>query len=128
MSHRIEQLNSLVQQRVAEILVREFEWPVGVIVTVSRASVADDAESAKVWLSVLPLDQGSVALAMVEGRIMDIQRMLNKILVMKFVPKLRFGLDSAEERASSVTDLLDALEHDPTLTPVPPPPPEPPAA
>ena len=56
-SHRIPQLNSLIQQEVASLLIKEVEFPDGVFVTVSRAEVAPDAESAKVWLSVFPNEQ-----------------------------------------------------------------------
>ena len=124
MSQRIEQLNALVQQRVAEILEREMEWPQGVLVTVSKVSVADDAESAKVWLSVWPYDQGQAMLLEVEKNIANIQHILNKVLVMKFVPKLRFGIDESEEKAKAITDLLDRVAADPTLTPVPKTPPD----
>src|SRR5690349_12058398 len=92
-SHRIEKLNSLVQHEVAELLLRHVEFPLGTLVTVSRVSVADDAESAKVWLSVLPASQGERVMKAVHGQIREIQTLLNKKLVMKFVPKLTFALD-----------------------------------
>lgn len=128
MSQRVEQLNTLVQQHVATILEREMEWPVGVLVTVTRASVADDAESAKIWLSVWPYDQGQAMLREVEKNIVNIQQILNKTLVMKFVPKIRFDLDDTAEKAKAITELLDRVAEDPTLTPVPPAQPEQPAA
>ena len=90
MSQRVDQLNALVQQHVAGILEREMEWPKGVLVTVTRALVADDAESAKIFLSVWPYDQGEAMVREVEHKIADIQQVLNRTLVMKFVPKIRF--------------------------------------
>jgi len=120
MSQRIAQLNVLIQQEVALAIDRELEWPEGVLVTVSRASVADDAESAKVWISVWPFEQGQAMLQLIERQVSTIQEVLNKKLVMKFVPKVRFALDDSEEKAHAIHDLLDRVEHDPTLTPVPP--------
>ena len=108
-SHRIEQLNSLVQREVAGLIRREIDFPIDTIVTVTRAKVADDAESAKVWISVLPFDQAEEALHLMKKRIGDIQHLLNKRLVMKFVPKLTFVLDSQEERADRLTHVLDTL-------------------
>lgn len=118
-SRRIEQLNSLVQQEIAGLLLREIELPDGVFVTVSRTEVAADAESAKVWLSVFPSEQGEAVLGIINHRIAHLQAILNKRLVMKFVPKLTFHLDHAEEKVASLNALLDAVEKDPTLTPVP---------
>jgi ribosome-binding factor A len=118
-SHRIPQLNSLIQQEVASLMIKEIEFPDGVFVTVSRAEVAPDAESAKVWLSVFPNEQAEAALEIVNHRIAHLQAIINKRLVMKFVPKLTFMLDHAEEKVASLNALLDAVEKDPTLTPVP---------
>lgn len=111
-SIRIQQLNSLVQHEVAELLVRHMEWPVGTLVTVTKVSVAEDAESARVWLSVLPAKQEEAVLQMVISRIRDIQSLLNKKLVMKFVPKLTFVIDRSEEKADSIEKVLDQIEHE----------------
>lgn len=109
---RVEQLNSLVHREVAAIISREIEFPSGMFVTVSRVQVADDAESAEVWLSVLPATHQDEALKMVDHRIADVQSILNKRLVMKFVPKLTFLLDESNERAARVTQVLDAIQTD----------------
>jgi ribosome-binding factor A len=118
-SRRVEQLNSLVQREVAALLLKEVEYAHGVFVTVSRVEVADDAESAKVWLSVFPTEQSEPTLEAINHKIVPIQQSLNKRLVMKFVPKLTFVLDYAEEKVASLNALLDAVAYDPTLTPVP---------
>ena len=118
-SRRTEQLNALVQQEVAALLVKEVEFSDAVFVTVSRVEVAPDAESAKVWLSIFPDEQSAKALELVNHRIAHLQSILNKRLVMKFVPKLTFLLDHAEEKVASLNALLDAVAKDPTLTPVP---------
>ncbi len=109
MSERTAKLNSLVQQEVAGILSREIDFPRSYFVTVTRAEVADDAESAKVWISVLPETYEQSALDLVQANIGTIQAVLNKRLVMKFVPKLTFRLDHAQERASYITSVLDSM-------------------
>lgn len=124
MSQRVEQLNSLVQQEVSALLIREVEFPLGVFVTVSKVSVSDDAESARVWISVFPTEQAEPSLALIQKRIVHIQHLLNKRLVMKFVPKLIFALDFTEEKVASLNALLDAVADDPTLTPLPKAPPD----
>lgn len=109
MSERIAKLNSLVQQEVATILSRDVEFPRSFFVTVSRAEVSDDAENAKVWISVMPATHEEAALKIIKGKIGDIQDILNKRLVMKFVPKLAFQVDSSTERAAQITKILDSM-------------------
>src|SRR5262245_35181473 len=116
-SHRIQQLNSLVQHEVAELLLRHIDWPIDAklgkpLVTVTRVSVAADAESAKVWLSVLPVTQSDAVLRTVQSNIREIQTLLNKKLVMKFVPKLTFLIDLSESKVESIENVLDKLEFD----------------
>lgn len=111
-SHRIDQLNSLVLQEVAAIVSREIEWPSGMFVTMTRVGVADDAESAKVWVSVLPALHQQDALDILNARIADIQSVLNKKLVMKFVPKLTFVIDESGEKAATITKVLDIVAAD----------------
>lgn len=112
MSQRIDQLNSLVQKEVSDLIHREVEFPIDTIVTVARVRVADDAESAKIWVSVLPFDQAEEVLEALKKNISNIQHLLNKRLVMKFVPKLTFVLDSQEEKADTINDVLDRLTDD----------------
>lgn len=112
MGHRIEQLNALVLKEVAVIISREIEFPAGMFVTVSQVEVADDAESAKVWISVLPALHQDDALQLIAARIADLQSILNKKLVMKFVPKLTFLLDESGERAAAITKVLDTVAAD----------------
>ena len=74
--------------------------------------VADDATSAKVWISVWPAAKQESALRLITERIVDIQSQLNKKLVMKFVPKLTFLIDESGERAAQITKVLDAVAAD----------------
>lgn len=112
MSQRIEQLNSLIQKEVATIVSREIEFPAGMFVTITKVDVADDAESAKVWISVLPALHQADGLKKIVSRITDIQSILNKKLVMKFVPKLTFLIDESGEKAAAITKVLDAIADD----------------
>lgn len=112
MSKRIDQLNSLVQREVAELLRRHAEWPLGTLVTVTKVAVADDAESAKVWLSVLPVNQETIVEQIIKSRTPTIQTLLNKKLVMKFVPKLTFIIDRTEQKAEKINRALDQIKHE----------------
>lgn len=106
---RVEKLNSLVQREVSALIRRLVDFPIGMMVTVVRTDVADDAETARIWLSVLPDERSQEALDILNRQIREVQRELNRKLVMKFVPKLIFRLDHTEAKASRITGVLDSL-------------------
>ena len=53
MSHRPDQVASLLEHRVSEILARDFEAPEGSMVTVMRAEISPDLKTAKIFVCQL---------------------------------------------------------------------------
>ncbi len=51
---RPEQINETIQRAVNEIFLRELEHDEGVLVTVTRAEVSKDHETARVFVQVFP--------------------------------------------------------------------------
>lgn len=109
---RLDRVNQLVRNELAAILERELEVPPGTLVTVTRVVVSPDTEHARVFVSVLPYERRSEVESMLVSRIGEFQRLLNRKLVMEYVPRIRFLLDSSEQQASRIDDLLDSLEPD----------------
>ena len=62
MSHRIEQINALLQQIIAEIFIENIEFEPGVLATITRVDTAADLGHAKIFVSVLPLAKKKEAL------------------------------------------------------------------
>jgi ribosome-binding factor A len=61
MTKRTEQLSALIQHNLNEIFVREVEFPLGTLATITRVEVTPDLSWAMVDLSILPISkQGSV--------------------------------------------------------------------
>jgi len=107
---RIERLNVVIREELAKILIREIEFPIGVLVTVSRVRAAEDLFNAEIALSVLPTEQGEAALKLLGEHIFDIQQLLNKRLRMRPVPKIRFVQDTTEAEAAEVEAELYKLQ------------------
>jgi ribosome-binding factor A len=106
MSHRKEKINSLLEQEVGKIILREIDIPPGVLVTVISADATEDLKEAKIMISVLPFDKSQKILEILNKNIYFIQQILNKELRMKPVPKISFKIDDSMEKAGRVENLL----------------------
>lgn len=90
---RIEQLAHELRDIVARALPRTVEFPADVLVTVTRATVTENARSATIFLSVLPTEHGSRALLLIERARYALQGMVNKTSTRHHAPRLSFQLE-----------------------------------
>ncbi|MEK7615596.1 MAG: ribosome-binding factor A [Patescibacteria group bacterium] len=104
---RNKKLNDLLRDVVAKIVEEELDVEGTPLVTVMGAEVSPTGEHALVKISVLPPERSDVVLKELHHRIYDLQQMVNKSLVMRPVPKIRFEIDSTEERAARIEKLLE---------------------
>lgn len=109
MSDRITKLNALMRDTLAKILEEELDVPGTPLVTVMGAEVSHTLEHALIKISVLPLTQEKAVMAELKKRVYDIQQIVNKTLFMRPVPKIRFEIDTTEERAARIEKLLEEV-------------------
>lgn len=110
MSERIKKLNDLLRDEVGRILTSELEKVDSVLVTVTGADISPTLEHANIRISVFPRDETSRILKEIKKQIYHIQQLLNKRLSMRPVPKIRFEMDTAEERAARVEKLIEKVK------------------
>jgi len=108
MSDRLKKLNDLLRDEAGKILKKELEFN-DVLVTVVRAEISPTLEHATVWISVFPESRGEQALREINRNIYSLQQMLNKRLIMRPVPKIRFEIDKTEEGADKIEKILGNL-------------------
>ena len=53
-SHRTEQVGELMKQELANIFLRDMDFPLGTLVTITRVIVSGDMRQAKVMISIMP--------------------------------------------------------------------------
>lgn len=107
-SRRIEKINILMREVIAGILVRNFQFAEGVLVTVTRVAASDDLQYAAVLVSILAPDADAEknALAELARAVGSVQRELNRRLRMRPVPKITFAVDEEEKRRERIEKLL----------------------
>ena len=104
MTRRTEKVASLLHHEVGEYLLH-FELPA--ITTISKVEVTPDLKWCKIWITILgetAIQQE--ALRLIKENLPQMQAAINDKMTMKFVPRISFVLDHAEEYASHINELL----------------------
>ena len=112
MTERIDKVNSLMREELAKLLHEEIEVPKGTLVTVVSVETSVDLYYATAFVSVIPKEKEEDVLNQLQMRIKEIQKALNRRLVMKYVPQLRFKLDHSEEKQAHMEDIIDREAHE----------------
>lgn len=106
MNQRILQINELIQRNLGEIFAREIELPAGCLITITQVETMEDLREANVWLSIFPIDQSEIVLKLILRRIGELQKLLNRKIAIRYVPRIKFILDHSAERADQVEKVL----------------------
>ena len=87
---RLEKVNSLIQQELGTIILKEIDVFPGILLTITRVECSNSLFQSKIFISVVPEDKFDEVLALLNRHIYDLQQMLNKKLKMRPVPKIEF--------------------------------------
>jgi len=110
MSKRIQRLNQLIKKEVAQLILREVEFPKDVLVTVTRAEVTPDLRESKVYVSIMPEKEESQILDFLNRRIFLLQKKIDKRLKMRPVPKISFVKEKITAEAGRIEEILEKLK------------------
>ena len=110
MNERMEQINSLLQQKLAEVFSQRLEIPFEFFITISRIDCSKDLKHAKVYLSVLPFNKSKTAITWIIRNKGEVQKAFSKIVKnLKYTPNLKFFIDETEEKTNEIYDIIDNL-------------------
>lgn len=110
MTHRIEQINTLLQEQINNFLLSNFETPLGTLVTITRVEATPDFHEARAYVSVLPESQRGSILEGLRKTVPALQQSLYHDLTIHSTPRIHFAIDEAERRAAEAENLLDSLK------------------
>jgi len=85
-------VNELIRRELSEIIMREFEAPENSLVTISDVDTSSDLSSTKVSVSIFPVDQANKAFGSLRKMSGFFQKLLNRRLRMKMIPRINFYL------------------------------------
>ncbi|NPV48823.1 MAG: 30S ribosome-binding factor RbfA [Armatimonadetes bacterium] len=112
MRQRLERVNQLIRDEVADILRRDIHDPLIGFVTITEVEVSPDLRFAKVFFSVLGDDEQvkQSTKGLLRARKYINARVAERI-DLRYIPKLRFVRDDTAARAQQLEMLLQA-EHE----------------
>ena len=110
MTQRILKVNKLIKQEVGKIILSEINFPADVMVTVIKAETSKDLRYADVFISVLPFEKKEEVEEILKENIYFMQKILNKKLFMKPLPRIRFVIDESGEYVGKIDKLLKKNE------------------
>jgi len=110
MSKRILRINRLIRRELSQILLKEVEFPSGVLVTITRVETSPDLRGAKVHISCIPEDQTARAFQILNRLLYTLQQRLNSRLKMRPVPKIKFIKELKTREAGRIEELLEKIK------------------
>jgi ribosome-binding factor A len=113
MSIRTERVASVIKERIAAILIHDYNNPAYGFVTVTDVKMSPDLRIAKVYLSVFGSEEvQSKAMKMFEGEKQHIRGLVASHVQLKFAPTLQFYLDHTLEEADKINRLINKIHED----------------
>lgn len=112
MSNRIPRVNVLIKKELSQILLKEFDFPKDVLVTITRVETSVDLNEAKIYVAVINDEESDKIFEILDRKIYDIQQVLNRRLKMRPIPKIEFRKEEKTKTAARIEELLDEFEKD----------------
>lgn len=109
-SKRVQQLNSLLQQKLGEIFLTEFQFPENAVVTITRVETTGDIRHCVVFLSVLPETYEGGTVSILNKRLPFLHHELMKRLTLSRIPTLHFRIETRGKAAGDIEALLDKVK------------------
>lgn len=119
MSRRLDRVNELLLQEISRTVMERQHPDIG-FVTFTGVDATDDLMEAKVFYSVLGTEEEKErtyrALNSMRRELLLSMRRLESL---KYIPHFHFIYDDTAEKASRVQNLLEIIQHEPPVPPVP---------
>lgn len=110
MSQRLVRVNELIKREISIILRKHFKQE-AIAITITRVEIVPDLRNAKVFYTLFDGSEHKKAAANFFSRYAKTIRFeMGKMIVLKYLPHLRFVYDPHADKASQVLEELDSLE------------------
>jgi len=106
-SQRLNKVNHLIRDEVGAILRDGLDFNDEVLVTVVGVETSSTLEHATVRVSVIPDNREGSVMKRLKKEVYDVQQELNKRIVIRPVPKIRFEIDRSGEHVLHIEKLLE---------------------
>lgn len=109
MSKRIEKINDLIRDHLAEIISREIDLSQGIFISINKVDTSADLRYTKALVSVFPEKNRPTGLKILKKNLYQIQGMLNQKLHCNPLPKVIFVSDETEKKADELERIFEKI-------------------
>lgn len=109
MKQRLARVNQLIKKELSQIILREVDFPEGVLATITRVETSANLIESKIYLSAMPASEISDVLGILNRQIYFLQQKLNKRLKMRPLPKITFIREKKTAEAGRIEELLEEI-------------------
>ena len=109
MPDRIEKVNDLIRDNLAQIINKEVSLKSGVLVSILKVDTSRDLRYCRVFVSVYPEKDKEYAMKTLEKELFPIQGHLNKTLSMKILPRIEFRFDASQQHVSELEHIFEII-------------------
>jgi ribosome-binding factor A len=111
-TRRVEKLNSLLKEVIAEVIMREVKNPhVSTLITVTKVDITKDLRHAKVYVSVIGNEEErNTTFHAIQSAAGFIGVHAAKKVVMRYFPELHFKLDTSIDEHMRIDSILKEIE------------------
>jgi len=96
----------VLKEELSKIIYKELDLESGILVTLTKLTVSNNLQSAKVWISVLPEDRRSGVMCHLKKRLPYFQHLLVKKMNMRWVPEIIWVEDVSGERVAEIDNII----------------------
>lgn len=110
MLKRIQRVNQLIKRELSQLLLKEIDFPKGVLVTITRVESSPGLNQARVYISVFPEHLSQKVIQILNYRIYGLQQRINKRLKMRPIPRIKFVEEKETATAGRIEELLEEIK------------------
>lgn len=103
---RSQQVAELLRTEINKIIIKDFEPPLGMLISVSEVTISDDLKNATAYVSIIPQNKIGSGLEAIKKFSGHTQKILAKHLSMHATPRISWQLDERDLKYSAIDDAL----------------------
>jgi len=105
-SRKDKRAEGVLKEELSKIIYKELDVEPGILVTLTKLTVSNKLQSAKVWISVLPENKRGGVMSQLKKRLPYFQHLLIKKMNMSWVPDVIFVEDVSGERVAEIENVI----------------------
>ncbi len=105
-SRKDKRAEGILKEEFSKIIHKELDLEPGTLVTLTKLTVSNKLQSAKIWISVLPENRRREIMSQLKKRLPYFQHLLVKKMNMRWVPEIILEEDFSGERVAKIENII----------------------